>query len=369
MGQEGLSAAGKSLKTAKAKSQSGKNIKINPDAKIKEIEAEDSKGAYRCSCCGKVYPSQKSYFSVSNSVLFKGNNGYITVCRSCVDKYFKQLIAFYDDNEEHAIEHICWLFDWYYCPEASAMTRADLRGHSRAVLYPSKMSLAHISKKGKTYLDTLRDKHATQAVVKEIADAVVGVTDENGEQKTAPPKAIELFGYGYTIEEYNYLLKEYEDWTARYPCDTKVQEELYKTLAIAQLAIQRAQKQGDTKSIASAMKAFQDLLGTANIKPTQDKPMFEEDESFGTLIKKLENERPISEPLDEWKDIDGIQKMTDVFFLGHMAELLHINNDCASEYREEMAKYTVEPPQYEEDEEPGDTSILDKYGEKDNGGD
>lgn len=69
------------------------------------------------------------------------------------------------------------------------------------------------------------------------------------------------------------------------------------------------------------------------------------------------------EPLEEWQDIDGIHTLVDTYFLGHMAKLVHVENDNSAKYEAEMAKYTVQPPSFDEDEA-AETSILDKYSDR-----
>lgn len=98
--------------------------------------------------------------------------------------------------------------------------------------------------------------------------------------------------------------------------------------------------------LVEALKVFQDLLGTANLKPSQnnEKAMVEQN-TFGTLIKKWENERPISEPLPEWQDVDNIRKYITVYFLGHLCKMVGVQNKYSAAYEEEMAKYRVEMPE------------------------
>jgi hypothetical protein len=113
------------------------------------------------------------------------------------------------------------------------------------------------------------------------------------------------------------------------------------------------------------MKMFNDLLGAANLKPSQnsDNALIDQN-TFGTLIRRIENERPICEPLEEWKDVDGIERYIDTYFLGHLCNLVHVKNDNSEKYLREMEKNTVTPPVYEGDLDTGANSILDKYSDK-----
>lgn len=336
-------------------------IVVNTSMTPKKILQEDKKGEYKCTCCGKVYNYQKDNFPVSNSILYAGNNGYLTICKSCLDKYYQQLVEFYSGNEEHAIEHCCKQFDWYYSNEIVAMTKNVSKGRSRILMYPSKMNLSQFKSKGTTYLDTLKEKNYER-----IMSSADIITDDEDIDDESYKEAIDFFGYGYTSDEYKFLSTQYEDWIARYECQTKAQEELFKNLCITQLATQKAQRSGNVKGVNEALKTFQDLLGTANLKPSQNNDnALAEQNTFGTLIKKWETEKPIAEPAEEWKDVDGMKDLIDTYFLGHLCNLVHIKNDHSQRYKDEIAKYTVKPPVYEEDEDDGETSLLDKFSDKD----
>lgn len=350
-------------KTTAKRISSARPVKINPNAPIKAI-TPDVDGKYKCSCCGKVYPRQSGYFSVTNSVLYKGNNGYLTICRSCAEKYYQQLIDFYSGNKEHALEHCCWLFDWYYNPDIIPMLHNSEKGRTEVSNYTSRMNMIHVQKKGTTYLDTIKDKSKERIMSVEDVRSSNEADSSEKESIAITADIIKEWGTGYTNDEYQYLIDQYKDWTTRHECKTKAQEELFRTLCVAQLSIRRAQEKGVAKELSEATKVFQDLLGSANLKPSQtnDNTLIEQN-TFGTLIKKYENEKPICEPDPQWQDVDGIKQYIDTYFLGHLAKLVHIKNDNEEAYSREMEKYTVKPPEYLEEEQ-GDTSLLDKYSDK-----
>lgn len=338
-------------------------VKIDSSAQIQNTPSDPPGTKYRCTCCGTFYPRQERNFQVSYSPLFEGNNGYLSICRNCVEKYYQQLVGVYSGNERHAIEHCCRLFDWFYTDTVVDMLDSTSGGKSRIFLYPSKMGMINVKSKGTTYLDTVRRAQTDRITCK--TDMLHPSEGGEGKETSVSQDTIMFFGFGYSDEEYQYLENEYKSWTTRHECQTKAQEELFKGLCIAQLMIRRAQQSGTSREYVDATKAFQDLLAAANLKPSQtnDNALVDQN-TFGTLIKKIENERPICEPLPEWKDVDGIKRYIDTYFLGHMAKLVHVKNDCADMYEAEMAKYTVTPPQYDGDSEMSTTSLLDQYSDK-----
>ena len=89
------------------------------------------------------------------------------------------------------------------------------------------------------------------------------------------------------------------------------------------------------------------------------------------MIDKWENEEPIPEPKEEWKDVDGIVKYITVWFFGHLCKMLNIKNSYCRMYEEEIKKLTVERPNLYEDDESAFNDIFtnaEKDGDDDKGG-
>lgn len=62
---------------------------------------------------------------------------------------------------------------------------------------------------------------------------------------------------------------------------------------------------------------------------------------LGLMIEMFENENPIPEPLPEWRDVDGIVKLFNIYFLGHLCKMLDIKNRYSKAYEDAMQKYRV----------------------------
>jgi len=344
---------GRPLKAETLARLGGQNIEVNPNAKINPITQKE-KGLYKCTCCGKEYKSQNGHFPVTNSILYANNNGHLTICRTCVDQLYLKLIEFYSGNEEHALEHCCRIFDWYYSPEIAATTTDSSNGYSRVSMYPARMNMFQFKKRGTTYNDTIKERSLNDGKIKDSKFLEQIQKDDIKESLEIDKETVDFWGgiNTYTIDEIRFLQREYEDWIAKNECKTKTQMELMKMLSIAQLGVRRAEKSGNTKSTAEAMKAFQDLLGSANLKPTQvDASLMDSQQSFGSWIKKLENERPVSASLlDEYED-KKMAKYLRTWFSGHLAKALGGRNPDEEEYDDELSKYTVNPPSNGDDNE------------------
>jgi hypothetical protein len=173
--------------------------------------------------------------------------------------------------------------------------------------------------------------------------------DDSFELTKEEIKYLKTFWGSFDLDDLIWLQNEYEDWTNRYECDSKGMETLIQEICLTKLDVKTRRANGE--KVDQQLKTLQDLLGSSNLKPVQETGANAvEQETFGTLIKKFENEKPIPEADEKWQDVDNIGKYIRVFFLGHLTRMLGLKNDYENEYWDEVTKYTVEEP-IEEDEE------------------
>ena len=308
---------------------------------IKPIEpvAEDY---YKCCTCGKKYTKQSGNFSYSQSPLYKGNNSFLPICNNCLENLVEQYTELLGSQNE-AIKRVCLHWDIYFSESLLNSTKKIDANRSRIKCYVKNCNLQQNA--GKTFDTYLKEINS------ERIDTINDLEElKQDKEIKVNQKTIKFFGLGYTPEQYRFLQDQYDDWTHRHECRTKSQEEVFKNLCIAQLNIQIAQQTGG--KVKDAMDSFQNLLGTANLKPCQtNENALADQNTFGTLIKKWENEKPISEPDPEWKDVDGIARYIHIYFLGHLCKMMGIKNSYSRMYDEEMEKYRVEKPEYEGDDE------------------
>lgn len=156
------------------------------------------------------------------------------------------------------------------------------------------------------------------------------------------------FGNNYNNDDLMFLENEYQDWCARYECNTKSQEDVFENLSVNKLLQRKALREG--KSTKDLDKQRQDWMDAGNLKPKQSSANgFSDSLTFGQLIERWEEEKPIPTPTDEFKDVDGIGKYIRIWFKGHLCRALGIDNGYSREYDDYIKKYTVTKPEYEED--------------------
>jgi hypothetical protein len=280
------------------------------------------------------------------------------------------MTSFYSGNEEHALRHLCTIFDWYYSEVASAMTLSQAHAaSSRIAIYPTKMNTRQVQLEGETFLDTLRDEYEAD---QKILDASQIADEENTEEDEfiVTRAMVRTWGKGFTPDQYQFLEEEYADWIAKNVCNTKSQEEIYRNIALAQLDSRIARQNGG--DVTKAQKSLQDLMNSANILPRQTaENILADTQSFGTLLEKYEQTRPIPEPAPEWRDVDGVRKYMNTWFRGGLSKALHVKNENALLYDEsvrEMDKHTVTRDNDSQSADGMGAAIFDGENAEENGG-
>ena len=181
------------------------------------------------------------------------------------------------------------------------------------------------------------------------------VLEQTELRSETPPEIVAFWGSGYSDDMYKELEERRLFWMSRFPKGTKLDigtEALIRQICALELDINRDRFEG--KPIDKSVNALNTLLGSANLRPTQTKS---EDNSafdktpFGVWVRKLENERPVSEPSEDMKDVDGIVRYISVWFLGHLCKMLKIKNSYSRLYEEEIEKLRVSHPEYEDDDD------------------
>lgn len=316
---------------------------------MKPIEPKEDE-LFRCCACGHKYKDQSKNFPFSQSAFFNGNNSRLPICNNCfnsaTDKY-EELLG----GSDEAVKRMCLHWDIYLSENTLMSSKKIDASRSRIKEYVRQCNLNQNS--GKTYDTFLEEQYNMNITsIEEIKDKSTKV-----QQKT-----VKFFGFGFTEDEYQQMSSQYDDWIGRHECKTKAQEELFKNICIIQVQIQKATKKGE--KVDALMKTYQDLLGSANLKPTQtNENTLADQNTFGTLIQKWENEKPISEPNPEWKDVDGIRKYINVWFLGHLCKMMGIKNTYSQEYEDEIARYKVEKPEYIDEDENDNPALNDMFNE------
>lgn len=309
--------------------------------------AKKTKDKYVCLYCGKEYVDTNYYNTNSE---FYSNIGKLPYCKQCIEKFYQYYFDKYTNEgcvipERKAIKRLCMAFDIYYREDVfnSALKKVK-EGDiiiSPMSQYMKLIQLFQYNRNKETYENTI-----TKEEEKEL---IANIPIEDSDDFKVDEKTIEFFGAGFTDSDYKFLKREYEDWTARHECKTKTQEEIFKDICFNRLQNLKALQKGEeTKDITAA---FQKMLDSGKLQPKQNSgDTMADNQTFGTLIDKWENTRPLPEIDEELRDVDKIALYIDIFFRGHLSKMMGLKNGLSNLYNKFMKQYTVEKPEYSDEE-------------------
>lgn len=297
-----------------------------------------------CPCCGEFVTRENFYTDKRYAI------GLFPQCKKCVLAEVEQRKNKNDKPNETKesvkrmlqkmdLPYIDSLYESLQTDVANEINEKNKKSPFLAYLPPIK-SLPNW--KGKTYKDS---EFELGVITEEEETKQNAKTIKNGKKR---------FGLGLSNEDYMFLENEYQDWITRYECSTKTQEEIFERLSFKKWEINKATKSGqNTKDLD---KTYQELMTTANIAPRQTTmDTMSDAQTFGTLIQKYEETRPLPDIDPELEDIDKIGLYIDSFYRGHACKMLGIKNSFSHLYDKVMKKYTVTPPEYDDE---SDSEIL-----------
>ena len=319
---------------------------------LKKKEGIATPATLHCMCCNKEFKSDDFYSS--DSELHK-SIGKIPYCKECLGEFYKNYYQSYKNKgysnpDRRAIDRICMMLDLYYSDEifnaAVKMSEKEVNNNASFVSFYFRQVKLYQHRK-KNYDTTIDEKYAE---MKSKESVILVSSDKDGNKDEDIEVAIKLFGNGFENDDYLFLYNEYCDWTARHECNTKAQEEVFKQICLTQLGLTKAARSGsDTKDLAVQ---YQKWLDTGKLQPKQSSgDTTADNQTFGTLIDKWENTRPLPEIDEELKDVDKIGLYLDTFFRGHLAKMMGLKNGLSNLYTSFMKQYTVSKPEYNADED------------------
>lgn len=331
---------------------------------------EFSTSSSTCRRCGQSYGRLKGNFPVSYAPLYKGT-GYLPYCRTCVDDIYNLYLSQCKDPAD-AVRQTCRKLDIYWSQSAFDALSNNTSTRSIMTMYLQKLSMGkHISK---CYDDTLLEEKVLWLFpehYREMARSSAGIAmakEEAKEEAEKNPQAkaladieqgvIDFWGPGYTAEMYCELEDRRQYWVrklqdAGYEIDVGT-EALLRQICNLEIDINKDRASGrDTDKKVSALNS---IIGSMNLKPAQKKDDKAADSDFdstpfGVWIKRFEDERPIPEADPEMEDVDGIKKFLLTWVYGHLAKMLNIKNAHSKLYDEAIAKYRVERPEFNDDDD------------------
>ena len=244
-------------------------IDVNVNIKIPRspIAFDERKHKFKCSCCGRGFSKQESYFQKSNDILFQANGGYLPWCKECTDRYVEQMTALYSNNEEHAMKDFCQRAGWNYDVNALTASMETYSGHrdrSRISHYAAKKNLNCGGRK--TYIDSL--KYNYEQKDEEIISSKEQLKSDD---INISGSAIDRWGVGFTPQDYKNLDEHWRMLKKNNPNADSNQEIFIRDLCNINMLKIHALQNGDSKEYATLVEQYSKTFKQAGLKTIEEK--------------------------------------------------------------------------------------------------
>ncbi len=293
-----------------------------------------------CTMCGKE-KNQKDFY-LSYSPLYKENDRRVTVCKDCMVTLYEALMEEYQ-SETIALNKICNMFDTYYSERAynTAKQQAKKQDSSIVKIYFQKInSLAQF--KGYTSRDS-ENVDLTKEISKRENVNIEDIKEDDITGEISLTKDV-ISRWGYGLEKMDYLILEnyYQELIEAYESKTPTQKWLYQDIARSKLEAEKCRRRSDLKGYSDMIKTISIQMADSNIKPVQKNAIGDENsDCWGTWVRMIEDNEPVGEVSEEYKDVDKIEKYIDKWFIKPFARVLGLT-DSEENFDEKLKEAIIE---------------------------
>ena len=278
-----------------------------------------------CTACGEGKAPNAGFY-LSRSKLYKFNDGRMPICKECLSKLFKELQAKYSD-EVKALYHLCMLFDIYF--DKDLVTKS-----SNMENFSDEDNLLKSYMKNVNSLNQYKFKDSMSSDCIVLDDSLINVEKENIEEDNeieeisfqVDNKMKTRWGASLPVEDYMFLENKYKEFTDVYECRTPAQRLIFEQIAKCLLRGEKALKKDNDVAFEKMNNMVSKLMTDGNIKPIQEASVAEDDTAtWGKWINLIEQERPIGEPCEQFKDVDKISSYITKWFTRQMQRVFDLS--------------------------------------------
>ncbi len=261
-------------------------------------------------CCSNL---KETDFYQSQSLLNVGT-GRMQICKSCLEGVFHELASQHDGNEMKAMYELCMICDVYFSVELfNKVKESSINGNRKLFsTYFTRVSMLKHSKK------RFRDGDSLNILTENVIDIEVEVTEDM--------RVMWGNNSNYTVEDYSYLNKTYDELVLEFGDPELTQRWGYITIVKAKLETEKALARGDYKMYDKLLDRVQKLLTDSKLKPIQRDQSDEKDTNLiGMWARTIQSEEPIPQAEGIFADADGIMRLYISQFLEPMKRVLGVS--------------------------------------------
>ena len=227
-------------------------------------------------------------------------NGKFNICKNCMKEYIYS-------NDQINLINFKTILRIFNIPYFEKEFKSAMESNNETIgTYMKNLALNH---KDAIWLDSDDMEGKNVDIVNE------GFTDRD---------LVKRWGYGFTMDELQWLEENYHEWTTHHECDKLSIQRLVQMICIKELEIRNARQNG--KPTDKLEKALMELMNNSNLTPRNMSAVNESDSSkiFGIWLKDIEQHRPAEYFKDKkiYHDFDGIGDYFERFILRPMKNLL-----------------------------------------------
>lgn len=297
----------------------------------------------KCLNENKDYPVT-SFFKANERSLY-GTYGHIPFCKKCIGKI---ATGFYNSygNKKVAIFLTCMKLDVRFFSATYENVFKDNISVDRLMFAYIEEQLKVPFSEGGNF-----DDAGYSMGVYELLKSYVDSGMESAEDIEASwvsyivtKDDLDFWGGGYTQEGYYFLSNTMKGYIESFGHATSSAStlELLKQICYTTWEIKQARdmQPSNADDIDKLTKRLSTLLADAHMKPSQKKESSGNADTFGEMIRRIENDDPIPDPLPEWTREDVFDDLGQ-WIVGHLAKMMDKTAEDTENYEKEMEKYTV----------------------------
>lgn len=297
----------------------------------------DSVPHFYCRKCNTVFSSKVKFYNTTNPYL--DANGMLSICRNCCNVIYKEFLALYNDHSRAMYESckeldICFsysAFDMSYSHIQTILKRGIVNSEIMGFYIGKLTGYVTTGSRGLRFKDSDNYKFDSNSV--EQLEQLEIKTETNEEKLL---RLSLIWGKNKDVWEYDFLENELYRIQTSFECSDYGMELIQKDIAYLNLAIEKDRgKGGDAQKLIESRSK---LMADAKMKPVQATGIESNDAiTFGTLIKKWEDEKPIPTYLD-----DDMKLYIDTYFVGQIAKMEGIENEATQKMDKDLEKFTID---------------------------
>lgn len=309
-----------------------------------------------CYRCGAEYSKYKGLFPVSYANLHKGV-GYLPWCKKCVEDLYNTYLAQSNDAKA-AARQVCRKLDLFWSD--AVYDRLEKTASPASIMTQYMSRLCSTSLAGKSYDDTLAAEGTLWSFT--VPDVPLEESEPETEVEEEPeievPEEIRQFwGPGYDSAMYLEMEERRQYWLSRMSGTGELDigtEALIRQICPLEIDINRERAAGHLSEAGKLAGNLNNLLGSMNLKPVQQKDDVDADlekTPLGVGIAKWEYYRPLPQTPDNMKDQSGLVKTVLTFFTGHLCKMAGVKGFHSRMYDEAMERLRVKRPDIDEEDD------------------